>query len=536
MFNLLIEYAGLLIVILLLVMLANKLKIAYPIILVLGGLLVSFVPGIPVFNINPELIFVLILPPLLYEAAWYTSWKEFWKWRRVISIFASLIVIVTASVVALVSVRLIPGFTLALGFLLGGIVSPPDAVSASAILKNVKVPKRIVSILEGESLLNDAASLIIFRFALMAITTGTFVFQEATAQFFIVIIMGIVTGIVIGIIFYAIYVWFPTTPNIDIMLTFITPYAMYIVAEKFHFSGVLAVVSGGLFLSIRSHRILKYQSRLHGQHVWSAVAFALNGFVFLLIGLELPVIITDLGEEGLKFAIRCGLLISLVLILLRVACTFSASVFTHFISRYITTADSNPGWKAPLIIGWAGMRGVVSLAAALSIPMHLSDGSVFPYRNLILFITFSVILVTLVLQGLTLPALVRWINLDDPDYPKSRREQEVILRKKMSAAALEILNNDYSAQIENNPWLKNLEQRYKNDVHMLSKFHNEGRELAADSYTNYRRISLELLKAQRQVLMQLNKKEQLDEDVIRKHVTLLDLEEEKVRRQFVEED
>ena len=197
-----ILFIGIIILIMFLVMLADKIKVAYPIVLVIGGLLVSLIPGLPEIIVDPEMIFVVFLPPLLYEAAWYTSWKELWKWRRVVGSFAFLIVIVTSFVVAVVSSQLIPGFTLALGFLLGGIISPPDAVSATSVLKYVKIPKRLSSIIEGESLLNDASSLIIFRFALITVTTGRFVFHEAALNFFAVIFVGILIGIVIGYIFY----------------------------------------------------------------------------------------------------------------------------------------------------------------------------------------------------------------------------------------------------------------------------------------------------------------------------------------------
>src|SRR5688572_24178217 len=197
-----ILYIGIIFLIMFLVMLADKIKIAYPIVLVIGGLLVSLIPGLPEINIDPEMIFVVFLPPLLFEAAWYTSWKELWKWRRVVSSFAFLIVIVTSFVVAVVSSQLIPGFTLALGFLLGGIISPPDAVSATSVLKYVKIPKTIAAIIEGESLLNDASSLIIFRFALVAVNTGQFILGKAVVDFPVVIVMGIVIGLIIGMIYY----------------------------------------------------------------------------------------------------------------------------------------------------------------------------------------------------------------------------------------------------------------------------------------------------------------------------------------------
>src|SRR3954469_13843351 len=218
-----IEIIYLILIILALVMVANKLKLAYPIVLVLGGLVLSFTNIFGHVTIDPELVFFIFLPPLLYEAAWQTSWKEFWKWRRVIMSFAFPIVILTSCVVAFVSSAFIPGFTLELGFLLGGIISPPDAISATTIMRNVKVPKSHLSIVEGESLLNDASSLIVFRFALAAIVTGQFSFQEASTSFLLVVIVGIAIGLLVGLIFYGAHRLLPTTPSIEIILTFVAP-------------------------------------------------------------------------------------------------------------------------------------------------------------------------------------------------------------------------------------------------------------------------------------------------------------------------
>jgi Na+/H+ antiporter len=418
-----ILYILVIFLILLLVMGARKLRIAAPLLLVPGGLLLSGIPALSHITIDPELIFMIFLPPLLYEAAWYTSWKEMWRWRRVITVFAVLVVILTSGVVALISTVWIPGFTLALGFLLGGIVSPPDAVSATSVMRLVQAPKRITSILEGESLLNDASSLIIFRFALAAVDTGRFVVHEAIGSFLLVIILGIAMGVAIAMVYYAIHRWLPTSPDIDIVLTLTAPYVMYIAAESLHFSGVLSVVCGSLFLSTRNHQFLSHRSRLRGANVWSTIGFVFNGLVFMLIGLELPEIVHTLGSVTLLQAIGYGAGITAVLIAARLLCTLGSSVFTKFISRYITTADSNPGWKGPLIVGWAGMRGVVSLAAALSIPYALPGGADFPQRDLIIFITFMVIVLTLLVQGLTLPALIRKLKFKDPtttSHPNSR--------------------------------------------------------------------------------------------------------------------
>jgi Na+/H+ antiporter len=523
-----LQYIILIVIILFLVMLGQKLKVAYPIVLVLGGLLLSLYPGVQVININPELIFVIFLPPLLYEAAWYTSWKDLWRWRRVITSFAFLIVIVTSLVVALVSSALIPGFTLAMGFLLGGIVSPPDAVSATSVLKYVKVPKRLSAILEGESLLNDASSLIVFRFALIAVDTGRFVFHEAALSFVLVIVMGIIIGIVIGLIYYTVHKWMPTTTNMDIVLSLTAPYSMYIAAESFHFSGVLAVVSGSLFLSARSHLFLSYRSRLRGANVWSTLGFVLNGLVFMLIGLELPLIIKDLGQASLRHAIGYGVIITAVLVVSRILCTLGASVFTVFISRYITTADSRPGWKGPLIFGWAGMRGVVSLAAALSIPIYLSNGSVFPQRDMILFITFVVILLTLVVQGLTLPLVIRWVNMEDPDHLLPAEEQEINIRKRLAERSLLILDGQYGEMLKNSKRLQQLKARYLEDQLLRD-------EIIGHDEDDYRQIYLRVLEEQRALLHELNKGAGMNEAVIRKYLFMLDVEEEKLQMRFRDE-
>src|SRR5215213_8443031 len=308
--SLFIEYVFLILIILALVMVANKLRIAYPIVLVLGGLILSFTSAFSNITIDPNLVFFIFLPPLLYEAAWQTSWKEFWKWRRVITSFAFPIVIITSCAIAFVSTLIIPGFTLALGFLLGGIISPPDAVSATTIMRQVKVPRSMVSIIEGESLLNDASSLVVFRFALAAVITGQFHFREAALSFFLVIVMGILIGVAVGFIFYIIHRWLPTTTSIEIVLTLVTPYCMYYAAEYFHFSGVLAVVSGGLLLSNRRLTMLTYRSRIEGVNVWNSLVFVLNGLIFMLIGLQLPSITAQLGDISLSSAVWYGLLIS----------------------------------------------------------------------------------------------------------------------------------------------------------------------------------------------------------------------------------
>jgi CPA1 family monovalent cation:H+ antiporter len=532
--DLFIEYIALISIIVALVMAANKLRLAYPIVLVLGGLILSLTNIFPNVIIDPELIFFIFLPPLLYEAAWQTSWREFWKWRRVITSFAFPIVIITSCVVALASSALIPGFTLALGFLLGGIVSPPDAISATTIMRQVKVPRQLVSIVEGESLLNDASALIVFRFALVAVGTGQFFLADAVGSFFLVIVMGTLIGVAIGLIFYAIHRWLPTTPAIEIVLSFLAPYCMYYFAELFHFSGVLSVVAGGLFMSTQRHVILTFQGRVQGSNVWSTIGFILNGIVFMLIGLELPHITEGLGDVSLMTAIWYGVVISLILIIARLCCTFGAVLFTQFAAHFITVADRDPGWKIPVVFGWAGMRGVVSLAAALSIPVLLPSGESFPHRNLILMITFIVILVTLVFQGLTLPWVIKKMNLENRSKRASEEEQELSIRRAVSETSLKFLEREYGKEYELNEHVRNLSNKLRTDLNVFQKdirsFNNDHR----DGVVQYQNIYVSVLNEQRRLLHELNHRDEYDEEIIRKYLSLIDLEETKLSEVAIE--
>jgi monovalent cation/hydrogen antiporter len=526
-----IEYISLILIIAGLIMLANKLKLAYPIVLVLGGLALSFTKVFSNIAIDPEMIFFIFLPPLLYEAAWQTSWKDFWKLRRVIMSFAFPIVIITSCVVAFSSAALIPGFTLALGFLLGGIVSPPDAISATTIMRQVKAPKMLIAVAEGESLLNDASALIVFRFALVAVITGQFHFGEAIGNFALVIVMGTLIGLAIAFIFFAIYRYLPTTPSIEIVLSFLAPYCMYYFAERFHFSGVLAVVSGGLLLSNKRHVMMTYQGRVQGSNVWSTIGFILSGIVFMLIGLELPAIVEGVREVvSLSQAIWYGLVISLVLIVTRMLCAVGASLFTRFMGRFITVADRNPGYKIPIIFGWAGMRGVVSLAAALSIPVMIEGTKPFPFRNVILFITFIVILVTLVFQGLTLPWLIRKMKVqDEGETLIKEQQQELMIRKAMAESSLKLLEQVHGKDQRENEYLTNLATKYKTELTTFKQDIKDFNEMSRSALIHFHDTYLAILNAQRNALHELNRQDGFDEDLVRKYLSLIDLEETKLR-------
>jgi CPA1 family monovalent cation:H+ antiporter len=473
---------------------------------------------------------LIFLPPLLYAAAWNTSWVDFWSQKRPISLLSFGLVFFTSLAVAFVSHAIIPNFSLALGFLLGGIISPPDAVAATSVLQGLKIPKRVVTILEGESLVNDASSLIVFRFALAAILTGQFHLGDATKTFFIVAIMGILIGLSIANIVYAIHRFLPTTPVIDTAITLITPYIMYIAAEHFHFSGVLSVVSGGLFLSFRSQDIFKYESRLQMNGVWETLIFLLNGFVFILIGLQLSTIIAGLEGYSVGEAIVYAIIISLVTIIIRIIWVFPGAYIPRWLFKSIRKKEANPGWRSVLLVAWSGMRGVVSLAAALAIPLTLSTGESFPHRNLILFITFVVILFTLILQGLSLKPLIRFLKIET-DEKESEKVQALAMRVQLAEAVMNFLETNYKEEIEKNEAYKRVMERYERMIEVAKKKLDmeEASEEAFSFLPRYRQMLVELVDVRRKELNSFRRTHEYNEEMIREREWELDLEEARLR-------
>ncbi len=514
-----------------LTMLSQKLRISYPIFLVLAGLLFSFVPGLPVVTLDPDLVFLIFLPPLLYSAAWNTSWKDFWQYKRPIIMLATGLVIFTSASVAFTAHAIIPDFSLALGFLLGGIISPPDAVAAASVLQNLSMPKRIITVLEGESLINDASSLIIFRVALAAIFTGQFFFWQTAGEFFIVAFMGIAIGIIIAHILYVAHRFLPTTPSIDTVLTIIAPYIMYITAEHLHFgdvhfSGVMAVVSGGLFLSFRSHEIFTYNSRIQAYSFWQTLTFLLNGLVFILIGLQLPAITSALGEYSVAAAVIYGVIISLLTVVIRLLWVFPGAYLPRILSKNIRTREKRPSWQMVFVVGWSGMRGVVSLASALAVPLTLASGAAFPHRNLILFITFVVILFTLVLQGLSLPLVIKWLKVKD-DEAENAEEQELTVRLRLATAALEYMQSEHGDDLGDVDAFRRLRERYERMVEITNKkLLKEEETIAKASFLpRYRRMLIELVSIRRKEIQKLRSERLYSEELLRNKEWELDLEE-----------
>lgn len=511
----------LLVLIIVLVLLAQRIRVAYPILLVLAGLGLSFIPNLPRLHIDPDIIFFMVLPPLLFEAAWAISQKELWRWRKIILSFAFLVVFFTATVVAFVAERFIPGFSLALGFLLGGIVSPPDAVSMGAILKFVKVPKATSSILEGESLMNDASSLIIIKFALIAIGTGHLVWGEVAASFSWMVIGGPLVGIILAYLFLIVHKFLPNDKSADILLLFIQPYLMYLLAEEVGSSGVLAVVSGGLLLSRKQYRSLTASTRVGLGNVWESFSFLLNGVVFMVIGLDLPEIIEGLKRDGVSIgkAIGFGVLITVILILVRIVSYYISMLSALFMRRKKITKGMLNGWQFfPIVMGWTGMRGVISLAAALAIPNFIG-GNEFPHRSLIIFISFTVIVLTLVVQGLTLPYMIKAFRWPEPEI--SDEDLSIEIEREKLKFSIARVREKYGSEIENNPTLSRVLSDWEKRI-----------ALPDERFMDQEKINffLRLYDAQRQFLLRVNAENpNMNEDIIREKLYVIDLEEERIR-------
>lgn len=421
---------------------ANKVKVALPILLMITGLFIGFCSNEALVSVSPEMVFLIFLPPLLFEAAFIVSWHEFKAFRSPIFFLAIGLVIFTALCVALTIHFLIPEFSLLTGLLLGAIVAPPDAIAATSVTKSLPVPKHISVILEGESLVNDASSLILYQFALLAITSGKLNWINLPLNFIVMAGGGVLLGLCASLIF--IYLLKKLSEaTIVTVISLLLPLIVYITAEKLHISGVLAVVSCGLHLSWYVSEITSFQIRFKLKEFWDVLIFVLNGIIFILLGLQLPELTKQFAPEQLWHLIIYGLIISLVVIFARIIWVFPmAHINIALHNKYsktkiVVSRDLN---KYLFIIAWSGMRGMVSLAIAMALPLTLFDGTLLPERNEIVLLAFIVISVTLLLHGLSLPLIIKKLKLI-PDYDE-RAELERKFRQQLLIESLEYLDNE----------------------------------------------------------------------------------------------
>jgi Na+/H+ antiporter len=504
---------------------APKLKLPYPVLLVLAGGLLAFIPGLPPVKLEPDLVFFIFLPPLLYEASYNTSWHEFVANRRPILLLAVGLVLLTTTVIAALAHYFIPGFTWPMGFVLGAIISPPDAVAATSVTKGLGLPRRITSILEGESLVNDASALIAYRYAVAAVVSGAFGLWDASWHFVLVALGGAGIGLAVGYVAVRIQNYL-TDATLITTLTVLLPFGVYLAAEHIGVSGVLAVVFMGLMMSRRSHDIYDKQTRLLKHSFWNVLGFLLNGFVFILIGLQLRGVIAALGVGVFWPMLGYGLLVSVVAIVIRLGWVFPVSYLGEWLGRWLGREEERTPRRNLFITSWAGMRGVVSLATALALPLVVQGGRPFPQRNVMLFITFVVILVTLVVQGLSLPWLVRRLGVQESPAQRAAEEQE--LRLALTNNSLAYLESQIAAAAPAPPdaCLLTLREVMRRQAHRLHGTFaaNEATDLdtpseaeteAASAFESLLRCRLDVTEQQRQLLVRLHRNARYSEEAIR---------------------
>jgi monovalent cation/hydrogen antiporter len=533
---------GLLVAVAALATLAARLEVPYPILLVLGGSVLGFVPGLPQVKLEPEIVFLLFLPPLLYVSALFTSWRDFRTNIRAISLLAVGLVLMTTFVVAAV-IHAVADLPWAAAFVLGAIVSPTDAVAATTIAQRLGVPRRIVTVLEGESLVNDATGIVAYRVALAAVVTGAFSLWEAGLQF----VVGAAGGIAVGFGVGWLVVWarrhVSEDPSVQNIVSLLTPFVAYLAAEELphglwewlhgligvpadlHFSGVLAVVTTGLYLGRKSPYITSSGTRLQGFATWELITFLLNGLIFILIGLQLRSVIEGLDIYTPGQLILYAVLVSLTVILVRIIWVFPATYLPRRLSRRLRERDPSPSWRPVSIVAWTGMRGVISLAAALALPFQTASGVQFSERGLIIFLTFCVILATLVVQGLSLPALIRALGLED-DHIGDKEETHG--RIGVADAALERLE-----ELTEEDWVR------EDTAERVRGLYNYRRNRFASRFDGdpdgveersaaYQRLMIELLDAQRQRLIRMRDDGKIGDEVMHRIERDLDLEESRL--------
>jgi monovalent cation/hydrogen antiporter len=529
---------GLLVAVAALATLAMRLRIPYPILLVVGGSLLGFVPGLPRVELDPDLVFLLFLPPLLYASAVFTSWRDFRANVRTISLLAVGLVLMTTFVVAAV-VHFVIGLPWAASLVLGAIVSPTDAIAATAIARRLGVPRRIVTILEGESLVNDATGIVVYRIAVAAVVTGAFSAWEAGLQF----VVGAAGGIAFGFLIGWVVVWtrrhLADEPSIQTTVSLLTPFVAYLVAEELppyvwhglglpgelHLSGVLAVVVTGLYLGRRGPYILSSPMRLQGFAVAELLTFLLNGLIFILIGLQLRNVVGGLSRFTVGELIAYAVLVSLTVVLVRMLWVFLATYVPRWVSRQLRERGPPQPWRSVTVIAWTGMRGVISLAAALALPTTVAGGEPFVGRDLIIFLTFCVILATLVVQGLSLPAVIRALGLED-DHIGEREETHG--RIQVAEAALERLE-----ELAEEDWVREDTAERVRGLYNYRRNRFASRiegdpEGVEERSTAFQRLMLELLHAQRRTLVRLRDEGEIGDEAMHHIERDLDLEESRL--------
>src|SRR5437870_3748479 len=511
---------GLLLAVAAMLVTAPLLRTPYPIFLVLGGLALGFMPGIPTLQLPPDVVLIAVLPPLLYTSAFFTSLRDLRASARPIGMLAIGLVIATMSVVAVVAHAAIDSMSWSAAFLIGAFVSPTDPIAATAIMRRLGVPRRVVTIVEGESLVNDGTALVLYRVAIAAAVSGAFSFWNATWHFLWAAVGGVGVGLVVGFLVAAVRRRLDNPP-VEVTIALMTGYLAFIPANALDASGVLAVVTAGVYLGWRTPELTSVQTRLQGVAVFEILAFVLNALVFALVGLQLSGILDALTGQSAGSLMRWGLLVTAAVVLTRLVWGPILTLLPKLLFPRLRHGRVTVG--QPALIAWPGMRGAVSLAAALAIPLSTNAGTAFPERDLIIFLTFCVILGILVVQGLTLPAVIRGLRIE-PDHLEDREDAKA--RIKAADAALVRLDELEVADWVREDTAERLRGLYGFRKNRFASRFDDGDDGAiAQQSQTYQRLRRELLEAERSAIVDLRREGVISSDVERRLHRDLDLED-----------
>jgi Na+/H+ antiporter len=502
---------------------AERLVVPSPVLLVLGGTILAFVPQLPRPTLSPEVVFLVFIPPLLYWSAFNTSWRDF-RWHlRSISLLSVGLVLVTMAAVAAVAHALVPALPWPSAFVLGAIVSPPDAVAVAAVTRRLGIHRAILTVLEGEGLVNDATALVAYRMSVAAVVAGAFSLRMATVEFAWAAIAGVGVGVGVGMAIVTLRRRLRVSSVASNTVSLLTPFAAYIPAEHFGASGVLAVVAVGLYLGRQGPRVLSPQTRTQAVAMWEMLAFLLEGLVFILVGLELPMAVAALHEYGIHTLAAAAVAVSVAAVLVRMVWVVPGTYLVRGAMRMLGRPEPMPPLRSVLFIGWAGLRGADSLVIALSLPLTVATGAPFPGRDLILFLTFAIIFVTLVAQGLSLKAVIRMLGLK-PD-PESAREMSAA-RARLAVVGLEALDAFAAEQPGAEDAKKALRLKYEHVAHRFqARLLNKRIARDEERIEAYRAMRLKMLGAERDALIVMRDKNEISDDVLREIQHDLDLEQ-----------
>ena len=510
-----------------LLVVAPRLRIPYPILLVLGGLVLGFIPGIPTIRLPPDAVLFGVLPPLLYSAAFFTSLRDLRANRRPIALLSLGLVAMTTVAVAVVAHAMVAGMGWAPAFALGAIVAPTDPLAATSIAERLGIPHRLVAIIEGEGLVNDGSALVLYRVAVVAAVSGSFSLLHTSASFLWSIGGGIGIGLALGWLIRQVRRRLDNPP-VEVTIALMTGYFTFIPAYLVGASGVVAVVTAGVYIGWYTPELTTLQTRLQGDAFWEILTFLLNGLLFILVGLSLPAVLDGLGGHLTgTLLLQAGAILATVVVA-RFVWVFPATYLPRWASERIRRADPYPPWQSPALISWAGMRGAVSLAAALALPLETDAGAPFPHRDLIIFLTFAVILGTLVIQGLSMPLVIRALGLEDDGIAERERAKARIHAAEAALARIDELADQDWVRGDTAERLRGL-YRFRRE-RFSQRYTGDGDGAIEERSAAYQQLLHELVDAERDAVAELRRNGVIGDEAMRAVHRELDLEEARLDR------